>query len=65
MNYNDLPGDPLGPADEEDDPGLIDEMVREGIQKELQKTDLTEEDRNAYEHALETLDEQNPEIHPA
>lgn len=54
-----------GDEDPYDNPELIDDMVRDGIEKELKRTDLSEEDRNEYEHALETLDEQNPEIHPA
>jgi hypothetical protein len=48
-----------------DDPELINDMVRDGIEKELQRKDLPEEDRSEYERALETLDEENPEIHPA
>jgi hypothetical protein len=48
-----------------DDPGLINDMVRDGIEKELRKTDVSPEDRSEYERALEALDEENPEKHPA
>jgi hypothetical protein len=44
-----------------DDPQLIDDMVRDGIEKELQKPDLSSEDRTEYEQALQNLDEENPE----
>jgi hypothetical protein len=47
------------------DPKVIDDMVRDGIEKELQKPDISAEDRAEYQQALETLDEENPEIHPA
>lgn len=48
-----------------DDPQLIDDMVRDGIRKELKRTDISAEDRSEYEHALETLDQENPELHPS
>jgi hypothetical protein len=48
-----------------DDPQLIDDMVRDGIEKELQKPDLSSEDRTEYEQALQNLDEENPEKRPA
>ncbi len=48
-----------------DDPGVIEDMVRDGLRKELKRTDLSDEDRSEYEHALETLDQENPDIHPA
>lgn len=55
----------LDDKDPYDDPQAIDDMVRDGIEKELRKPDLSSEDRAQYKHALETLDIENPEIHPA
>jgi hypothetical protein len=47
-----------------DDPQVIDDMVRDGIEKELKRSDISQEDRTQYESALEKIEE-NPEIHPA
>jgi hypothetical protein len=35
----------------------VDEEVRDGIKKELERTDLTPEDRKEYEDALAKIDE--------
>jgi hypothetical protein len=58
-NHNDDDKDPY------DDPQVIDDMVRDGIEKELKKPDLSAEDRAEYDKALQALDDENPEIHPA
>ncbi len=44
-------------ADEDEtfDPKAIDAEVRDGIEKELRRTDLTPEDRKSYEDALAKL----------
>lgn len=48
-----------GPAAEnqhmDPDQETIDDEVRDGIEKELQRTDLSPEDRAQYEEALERL----------
>lgn len=40
------------------DPNTINEELRDGIKKELQRTDLTPEDRASYEKALANLDKE-------
>lgn len=42
------------------DQEMIDNDVRDGIEKELRRTDLSPEDREQYEKALEKLREQSP-----
>ena len=42
------------------DQETIDDGVRDGIEKELQRTDLSPEDRAQYEKALERLKNQRP-----
>jgi hypothetical protein len=54
----------LEDKDPYDDPELINDMVRDGIEKELKRTDISDDDRAQYQQALETLDQENPEIHP-
>ena len=40
------------------DPSVVDDDVREGIEKQLQRTDLSAEDRAAYETALANINKQ-------
>jgi hypothetical protein len=42
--------------DPADDPDFVNSEVRDAIVKELQRTDLSPEDRKAYEEALARLD---------
>ena len=43
-------------ADKGTDPKVIDSEVRDGIEKELGRPDLTPEDRRAYEDALTKIE---------
>jgi hypothetical protein len=42
--------------DPADDPDYVNSEVRDAIQKELKRTDLSAEDRKAYEEALAKLE---------
>jgi hypothetical protein len=45
--------------DPADDPDFVNSEVRDAIVKELQRTDLSPEDRKAYEEALARLDKRD------
>lgn len=50
-----------GGKDDDDndvDPQTINEELRDGIKKELERTDLSPEDRKSYENALANLDKE-------
>ena len=42
--------------DKAGDPGFIEAELRDGIEKELRRTDISDEDRKSYEAALAKLD---------
>jgi hypothetical protein len=42
--------------DQPEDPKFIESELRDGIEKELQRADLSAEDRKSYEEALARLD---------
>lgn len=42
--------------DQADDPKVIESELRDGIEKELRRSDLSDEDRKSYEAALAKLD---------
>jgi hypothetical protein len=45
--------------DKADDPKVIESELRDGIEKELQKPDLSAEDRKSYEDALAKLNSED------
>jgi hypothetical protein len=51
-------------TDQADDPKFIESEVRDGVEKELRRTDLSADDRQKYEDALAKLKEENPNNAP-